>query len=71
MQPHLLHVDLKRPTSLALGAGPGPGLLILSLVEWTKDEPTAKAVVLDHAELWEDVGGGGHDSRGPYELVEV
>ena len=62
---HLFHVDLEGSAGLALGAGPRPSLLVLSLVERTEDEPATETVVLDHAQLGEDVGGGRHDAAGP------
>ena len=68
---NLLHIELKGPTGLTLGAGTRPRLLVLSLVEWTENEPTAEAVVLDHAELREDVGRSCHNSTGAYELVQM
>ena len=68
---YLLHIDLVGTVGLTLWAGGGPRLLILPLVERSQDEPTAEAVVLDHAQLRHDTSGTGHYTTSTNELVEV
>jgi len=68
---HLLHVDLKGPAGLALGAGARPHLLVLPLVEGPQEEAALEAVILDHAELGEDARAAGDHPVGAYQQVEV
>ena len=48
---YLFHVDFEGAAGLALGAGTGPCLLVLPLVEGAENEAAPQAVVLDHTEL--------------------
>jgi len=68
---HLLHVDLKGSIGLALGTGPWFHLLVLPLVERAQDKATAEAVVLDHAQLWQNPSAARHNSAGSDQLVQV
>lgn len=68
---HLLHVDLKGPLGLTLGAGARLHLLVLGLEERPQHKVTLAAVVLDHAELREDAGAAADHAAGSDQLVQM
>lgn len=68
---HLLHVDLKGPSRLALRAGARLYLLVLRLAERPQYKVALATVVLDHAELGQDSGAAGHHATGTDQLVQV
>merc|ERR1719458_1217471 len=64
-------VDLERSETLAFGTGSRLGLLLLILVERSKNVAALGAVELDHEELRQDATAAGDNATGPDKLVEV
>lgn len=68
---YLFHVDFKGADRLTLGAGARLHLLVLRLEEGPQDEAALAAVVLHHAELWQDPRAARHHPTGSDQLVQV